>query len=197
MRVLFAILARFRADQPGGFNASITAGDDMALAWESTMRTVRRRWRDAIILGTTWELAESMRATLAGVRREGGKQPLLAAATVALLVEVAALTPDENNGTSVCWVDNEAQTVTAEGATGGPLWRRALIGTATRLGCRLEIRPWPEAESHRAWRASSAASSPLATLANITAAPPITSARRRIGGVRLISALRDNIKGAP
>jgi hypothetical protein len=31
MRVLFAILARFRADQPDGFDARITADDDVAL----------------------------------------------------------------------------------------------------------------------------------------------------------------------
>jgi hypothetical protein len=34
----------------------------------------------------------------------------------------------------------ESLLLTAEGATGGPLWRRTLIETATRLGCRLVVR---------------------------------------------------------
>jgi hypothetical protein len=51
-----------------------------------------------------------MRAKLARVGRDGGKQPLLAAATVALLVEVGKLATDDNNGTSLCWVDIDTGT---------------------------------------------------------------------------------------
>jgi hypothetical protein len=71
MRVLFAILARFHAEQPGGFDASITAGDDMAAAWETTLRALRQRWLDAVVLGTEAALAASMRARLARVGRDG------------------------------------------------------------------------------------------------------------------------------
>jgi hypothetical protein len=59
---------------------------------------------------------------------------------VALLVEVGELATDEHNGTCLCWVDMDTGTLVAEGATGGPGWRRALMETATRLGCRLEVR---------------------------------------------------------
>jgi hypothetical protein len=82
-----------------------------------------------------------MRAKLARVGREGGKQPLLAAATVGLLCEVGELARDDSNGTCLCWVDMDTGTLVAEGATGGPGWRRTLMETATRLGCRLEVRP--------------------------------------------------------
>jgi hypothetical protein len=41
MRALFAILARFHAEQPGGFDATITAGDDMAQIWDTTLRALR------------------------------------------------------------------------------------------------------------------------------------------------------------
>jgi hypothetical protein len=82
-----------------------------------------------------------MRAKLGVVRRASEKQRGLAAATVALLCEVGELARDENNGTCMCWVDIDTGTLTAERATGGPGWRRTLMETATRLGCRLEVRP--------------------------------------------------------
>jgi hypothetical protein len=105
MRVLLAVLARFHADQPEGFDATITAGEDIAQIWDTTLRALRERWLDAVVLGTEAETAASMHAKLARVGRKGGKQPLLAAATVALLCEVGELAADEHNGTCLCWVD--------------------------------------------------------------------------------------------
>jgi hypothetical protein len=141
MRVLFAVLARFHAEQPGGFDGALTAdGADIAEAWEATMRGLRVRWRCAITRGTSAALAARLRRKLARVGREGGKQPLLAAATVAHLCDVGELARDDSNGTCLCWVDMDTGTLTAEGATGGPGWRRTLMETATRLGCRLEVR---------------------------------------------------------
>jgi hypothetical protein len=64
----------------------------------------------------------------------------MAAALVAHLCEVGELARDEHNGTALCWVDMDTGTLTAEGATGGPGWRRTLMETAPRLGCRLEVR---------------------------------------------------------
>jgi hypothetical protein len=139
-RALFAILARFRADAPDGFDAAITAEANISAAWDTTMRAVRQRWLDAVVLDTEAQLADAMRVKLASVGREGGKQPLLAAATVALLCEFGELARDDNNGTCLCWVDMDTGTLVAEGATGGPGWRRTLMETATRLGCRLEVR---------------------------------------------------------
>jgi hypothetical protein len=92
----------------------------MALAWETTLRALHQRWLDAVVLGNEAELANAMRVKLGAVHRAGGKRPLLAAATVALLCEVGGLARDENNGTCLCWVDIESGTLTAEGATGGP-----------------------------------------------------------------------------
>jgi hypothetical protein len=54
MRALFAILARFHAQQPGGFDGALTGdGVDIAPAWETTMLALRQRWLDAVILETT------------------------------------------------------------------------------------------------------------------------------------------------
>jgi hypothetical protein len=94
-----------------------------------------------VILGAEAELADAMRATLGVVRPAGGTQSLLAAAIVALLVEVGALARDENNGTCLCWVDLDTGALTAEGAADVPHWRRVLMEMATRSGCRLEVRP--------------------------------------------------------
>jgi hypothetical protein len=69
-----------------------------------------------VILGSEAELAASMRAKLARVGREGGKQPLLAAATVALLCEHGELARDDSNGVCLCWVDMDTGTLVAEGA---------------------------------------------------------------------------------
>jgi hypothetical protein len=141
MRVLFAVLARFHAEQPGVFDASITAGEDMVPVWEAAMRVVREHWRRAVSARTTAELADAMRAKLSVVHRAGGKQPLLAATAVALLCEVGELARNDSNDTCLCWVDMDTGTLVAAGATGGPGWRRTLMETATRLGCRLEVRP--------------------------------------------------------
>jgi hypothetical protein len=55
-------------------------------------------------------------------------------------VEVGELATAENNGVCLCWLDIDTGTLTAEGATDGPGWRRMLMDMATRLGCRLEVR---------------------------------------------------------
>jgi hypothetical protein len=110
MRTLFAVLARFHAEQPGGFDATISAGADLAQAWDTTLRALRQRWLDAVVLGTEAELADAMRAKLGVVHRAGGKQPLFAAAPVALLVEVGELSRDENKLTCLRWLDDEVQT---------------------------------------------------------------------------------------
>jgi hypothetical protein len=117
MRVLFAALARFRADQPGGFDGALTGGGaDIAPAWKTVMRALHLRWRPAVVLGTTAKLAASMRAKLASVGPDGGRQPLYSAATVAFLVDVGELQADENNRTCLCWVDLDTGALTAEGA---------------------------------------------------------------------------------
>jgi hypothetical protein len=54
---------------------------------------------------------------------------------------VGELARDEHNGTALCLVDMDTGTLVAEGATGGPEWRRTLMETATRLGGRLEVLP--------------------------------------------------------
>jgi hypothetical protein len=139
MRTLFAVLARYRADLPGGLDGALTAEADLTDARQTVVAGLRRRWQRAVTLGAEAEPADAMRAKLAAVGREGGKQPLLAAATEALRVEVGALARDENNGLVLAYMDLDSETVTAEGST-GPTWRRTLIETATRLGCRLELR---------------------------------------------------------
>jgi hypothetical protein len=97
MRVLFAVLATYPADQPGGFDGALMAdGADIAPAREATLR---QRWRKAVAQDTAREFAARLRGKLAKVGREGGKQPLMAAATVALLCEVGELEADRNNGT--------------------------------------------------------------------------------------------------
>jgi hypothetical protein len=112
---LFAVLAQYRADQPDSIDGVLTAEADLTDAWQTVTAGLRRRWERAVDLGSEAELADTMRTKLASVGREGGKQPLLAAATVALLVEVGELASDENNGTALCWVDMDTGTLTAEG----------------------------------------------------------------------------------
>jgi hypothetical protein len=142
MHVLFAILSRYQADQPGGFDGALTGGGaDLAPAWKTIMRALRLRWRMAVTLGSTAKLAASMRAKLGSVGPERGRQPLYSAATVALLCEVGELAADQNNRTCLCWVDIDTGALTAEGAAGVPHWRRVLMEMATRAGCRLEVRP--------------------------------------------------------
>jgi hypothetical protein len=74
-----------------------------------------------------------LRAKLATVGKEGGNQPLCAAALLALLREVRETGRDVDNGVVLAYVDSDTVTVTAQGDPGAT-WRRALIETATRMG---------------------------------------------------------------
>jgi hypothetical protein len=138
---LFAILARHRADTAAGLNLTLMAETSMAAIWDDAMRGMWHRWRSAAALGTTAEFVKQLRAKLESVPRGGRRDPLYTAATVALLCEIGELARDRFNGTCLCWADDETQTLTAEGAAGGPQWMQTLMQTATRLGCRLEVRP--------------------------------------------------------
>jgi hypothetical protein len=112
---------------------------DLAQAWDTTLRALRQRWVDALVLNATAQLSNAMRNKLAAVCREGRRLPLYSAAIVAFPCEVGELATDESDGVCLCWVDMDTGTLVAEGPTGGPEWRRTLMETATRLGYRLEV----------------------------------------------------------
>jgi hypothetical protein len=94
------------------------------------IRALCLRWPTALAVDPADELADAMRSNLAAVGREGGDQPLLAAAVVALLCEVGELARDENNGTCLCRVDVEIGTLNSRRRRG----RRAMEADADRDG---------------------------------------------------------------
>jgi hypothetical protein len=102
----------------------------MSAAWEITLGTLRKRWHTAVILDTTAELADQLRAKLASVPRNGGHRPMYAAAAVALLVEVGELQADGHNGICMCWLDLKHRDADGRGRRG----RAALATDVDRDG---------------------------------------------------------------
>jgi hypothetical protein len=74
------------------------------------------------------------------VSAERAETALYSAAAVAFPCEEGELAADENNGACLCWVDIDTGTLAAEDTARGPQWRWMPIETATRPGCRLEVR---------------------------------------------------------